>query len=341
VLQADGKIVVVGESGTDFNTGFALARYNVNGTLDPSFGSGGKVLTHNGAVAFAVVAEPDGKLLVAGIGGYSSNISLARYNVDGSLDVTFGNGGLVTTLENPLNAPAALALEPDGKLVVAWASIAIPAVQYSSTTSSFSLARYNADGTLDASFGSSGRVDTSLGDGYDLATGVAIQADGKILVVGTGDAGSGPSTPGLYGVEPLFGPGNNNPSHFLLSATRTMAPLIQPSAAAARPSRTSPAASMSTRALPWKAMARLSWRGARPPLASRISQFPVTTPTAARTSPLAPWAGPPRRLARAWISAIACSSSPTARLLWPAGPKSTGLDLASYLPWCAICRTLP
>jgi uncharacterized delta-60 repeat protein len=203
-LQADGKIVVVGETLSNNEAQFALARYSADGILDPGFGNGGKVETSftGGAVAFAVVAQPDGKLVVAGTGGFNSHILLARFNTDGSLDVTFGTGGLVITNAAGLEGPATLALEPNGKLVVVWTSVGRPAtsepdlgglpVPTGSITSTFSLARYNADGTLDADFGNGGRVATSFEASYDLATGVALQSEGEIIVVGVSDAGSGP-----------------------------------------------------------------------------------------------------------------------------------------------------
>ncbi len=171
VLQPDGKLIAAGQS-------FALARYNANGALDPSFGTGGKVTTPFGsdyAVAFALVLQPDGKLVAAGDTETGSNheFALARYNPDGSLDPSFGTGGKVTTaFSGDLHGAYSLVLQPDGKLV-AGGYIAGP--NYGAA-----LARYNADGSLDPSFGGDGRVTTAL-FGADA---LVLQPDGKLLATG-------------------------------------------------------------------------------------------------------------------------------------------------------------
>ncbi|MEP6995268.1 MAG: delta-60 repeat domain-containing protein, partial [Acidobacteriota bacterium] len=106
-LQSDGKLVVVGQTYTNNDyTGedFAVARYNANGTLDTTFGSGGKVTTDFpglAAVPSSVIIQPDGKILVAG-GAFPNftflgDFKLVRYNSNGSLDTSFGAGGIVTT----------------------------------------------------------------------------------------------------------------------------------------------------------------------------------------------------------------------------------------------------
>src|SRR5207253_3806608 len=100
--QSDSKIVAVGQAGGS-SSAFALARFNLNGTLDPSFGTGGQVTTkigpsQNGA-ATGVVTQPDGKIVVVGSAGPggSQEFAVARYNPSGSLDATFGSGGIVLT----------------------------------------------------------------------------------------------------------------------------------------------------------------------------------------------------------------------------------------------------
>jgi uncharacterized delta-60 repeat protein len=145
-IQADGKIVVCGTSG---RSNFALARYGTDGTLDPSFGEGGKVAGgHAGAGAcYALAIQTDGKI-VAGGG------DLSRYNPDGTFDSTFGENGIVTRF----GGGYALAIQTDGKIVAGGGD----------------LSRYNPDGTLDTTFGPSGVV------GYRPQ--VAIQTDGRIVV---------------------------------------------------------------------------------------------------------------------------------------------------------------
>jgi len=185
VLEPDGKIVAAGQH---FNviSGFALARYNPDGSLDTSFGSGGKVTTDVNSLnqILALVLQPDGKLVAAGFSGigFSDNadFALARYNPDGSLDTSFGAGGIVTTDFNGVgDAALALVLQPDGKLVSA-------GYAYTGIFSQlqFALARYNPDGSLDTSFGSGGKVTTDF-SGYGLAYAMVLQPDGKIVAAGT------------------------------------------------------------------------------------------------------------------------------------------------------------
>src|SRR5438105_14398848 len=106
-IQADGKLVVVGTTyrDNDFsNEDFAVARYNPDGTLDKTFGVGGKVQTDFpglAAVASSVVIQSDGKIVVAGgafpLFTFLGDFKVARYNSNGSLDTSFGDGGIVTT----------------------------------------------------------------------------------------------------------------------------------------------------------------------------------------------------------------------------------------------------
>src|SRR5215470_20040936 len=156
-----------------------------DGVLDTSFGTAGAAITNfTGArdSILALVVQPDGKIVTAGRAGSSDiyNLALARYNTDGSLDASFGNGGKVTTIfPNAVRSGAhAVVLQPDGKIVAAgWT--------YSPANASFALARYNSDGSLDAAFGSGGKVATSLGDADSVeAFAIAIQADSKIVAAG-------------------------------------------------------------------------------------------------------------------------------------------------------------
>jgi len=197
-VQSDGKIVVAGEayisSGLVPNRDFALARYNSNGTLDTSFGTGGKVIsdfTPNDA-AFSVAVQPDQKIVAAGMANVSRGFgfALARYNSDGTLDLSFGTGGLETTdfgllAQGFSNAYAAsLAVQPDGGFVAAGRA-------YFNGGFHSGLARYTSDGTLDPSFGTGGKVTADFHgpDDSDDFTSVAVQPDGKIVaaVAGLGD----------------------------------------------------------------------------------------------------------------------------------------------------------
>ena len=190
VLQADGKIIVVGVSGagpySELND-FALARYNADGNLDQSFGTAGKVITHfpgvfnTGSTATCVALQSDGKLVVGGT--YKNErtphqFALARYNSNGSLDSTFGSSGKVMTTVGTGDAFSfAIALQSTGRIVLAG---------YSYTQGhDFSLAGYNPDGTLDSTFGNGGFMATDFsGSTDDIAYAMTMQRDGKLVVAG-------------------------------------------------------------------------------------------------------------------------------------------------------------
>lgn len=173
VVQPDGKVVAAGTA--DNNGSFALVRYNRDGTLDRSFGTGGvakKPVGHTGV--FGMVLQPDGRFVVVGHAGTA--FGLVRFNGDGSVDDTFGSGGLAdgAPIDSPAS-PTAIALQPDGKLVV---------VGSAGHPSRVAVVRYLPDGRLDEAFGTSGIVKSLLGNSSG-ATGLALQPDGKIVVVGT------------------------------------------------------------------------------------------------------------------------------------------------------------
>ena len=190
-LQSDGKVIVAGISfaGISAEGGdFAVARYNTNGTLDTSFGVGGKVTTDFGLTetASSVVVQSDGKIIVAG-GTYpifpssGGQFALVRYNSNGSLDTSFGDNGLVrTTFSSSGCYASALALQADGKIIAAGTNY-----RDFSSNSDFGVARYNSNGTLDTSFGTSGLVSTEFNGMLDAASSVLIQSDGKIVAVGS------------------------------------------------------------------------------------------------------------------------------------------------------------
>jgi uncharacterized delta-60 repeat protein len=184
-LQSDGKIVVAGDALTA--TGppdIAVARYNNDGSLDSSFGTGGRVTTDfagrsdNGT---AIAVQPDGKILVAGgvdLSATQFDFGLVRYNANGSLDSTFGSGGKVTTdFNGGLDGASAIGLQGDGRIVLAgFATAGDPHM---------ALARYNSNGTLDTTFGTGGKLITNINGTRDFANAIAIQSDGKILAAGS------------------------------------------------------------------------------------------------------------------------------------------------------------
>jgi len=194
-VQPDGKLVVAGGATIDAQADFALARYDSSGTLDPSFGTDGRVTTDFGGRyegASSVALQPDGKIVVAGgsVIGFYDNFALARYNSDGTLDATFGSGGKVITNFGEVSSHAySVAVQPDGKIVATgYANI--------DGEEDFALVRYNANGTLDATFGAGGKVITEFGrlqQGFSYAFGnsIAVQSNGKIVVAGRAYIGAG------------------------------------------------------------------------------------------------------------------------------------------------------
>jgi uncharacterized delta-60 repeat protein len=182
-IQGDGKIVAVGfvqTPGRGYD--FGLARFNSDGTLDTSFGSGGKVATDiSGASDFAhsVVLQPDGKIVVGGSTQTvrSFDFAVARYKPDGSLDRRFGTGGISTVDFGREDEVLAIALQPDGKIVAAGYAGRPGALE------DFGLARFNTDGSLDTSFGASGKLTTDFGF-RDKAMGVLILPNGQIVAAG-------------------------------------------------------------------------------------------------------------------------------------------------------------
>ena len=193
-VQADGKLVVVGQTykHNDFSgEDFVVTRYNTDGTLDNSFGSGGKVRTDFpglAAVPSSVVIQPNGKIVVAGgafpLFTFLGNFEVVRYNPNGSLDTSFGNGGIVTTNFPEGSYASSVALQADGKVIAA-GTVFVDFVIGEPSNTDFALARYNSDGTPDTSFGNGGQVSTDFFGMEDDAFSVLIQPDGKIVAVGS------------------------------------------------------------------------------------------------------------------------------------------------------------
>jgi uncharacterized delta-60 repeat protein len=190
-VQPDGKIVVAASVNNDSsfaNSDFAVLRYRSNGSLDPSFHGTGIVTTSIGSradVVFAVALQPDGKIVVAGhsdsnsSGSLDFDFAMVRYHHNGNLDMTFNSTGIITTpIGDGDDFGVALAIGPDGKLVMAGANYGV------SPAGECAVVRYNDHGSLDSSFNGSGIVTTPCNSGG--AYNVAIQPDGKIVVSGRG-----------------------------------------------------------------------------------------------------------------------------------------------------------
>jgi uncharacterized delta-60 repeat protein len=207
----DSKIVAAGSTVVSENSAIALARYNLNGSLDTSFGNGGTVTTafkKSAATARAVAIQADGKILAAGgvdvlvksPNHFALAFALARYTTSGSLDSSFGSGGIVVTTPftgtggtASYDTPDALALQSDGKIVLAGTT------NGASGDNDIALVRYNSNGSLDTSFGSLGKVITSYTTIPGAVAGfpntavdcVALEPNGTIVVVGATEFMSG------------------------------------------------------------------------------------------------------------------------------------------------------
>ncbi len=168
------------------------------GVLDPNFGNGGKIILDLGDTMDAMgaaVLQPDGKIIIAG-STFPSNSSnsfadfvVVRLNANGSLDNTFGNNGFVTTdFTGGSDGATSVALLPDGKIIAA--GFAETPLVLNSRRRAYAMVRYNPNGSLDASFGTGGKVHTDFGAGYQVISKILIQSDGKIIAFGTASGDS-------------------------------------------------------------------------------------------------------------------------------------------------------
>ncbi len=178
-IQPDGKINVVNDivspASSDVLTIFL--RYNEDGSPDTTFGGGGRRSTGALGRVNAVGFQPDGKIILG-----SQYFSIVRLNTDYSLDTSFGNnGGATVSFGSYFNWMSDLAVQPDGKIVVAG---------YTNTEAGFNvacdftLARFNADGSLDTTFDLDGKIVASVGSRIERAEAVRVLPNGKILMVG-------------------------------------------------------------------------------------------------------------------------------------------------------------
>jgi uncharacterized delta-60 repeat protein len=190
-VQSDGKIVVAGfaQPSEDDSRDFAVLRYGSTGAPDSSFGSEGRVLTDFfGGLdeADAVAIQPDGKIVVAGeaqvFNGNAFEFALARYNPNGSLDKTFGDGGKTTTNIIFASRALAIALQPDGKIIAAGFTTNL------TQGPDMAIARYKTNGSLDQDFGTNGTVTTDFTGGTDIINALTLQSDGKIVAAGLAQA---------------------------------------------------------------------------------------------------------------------------------------------------------
>ena len=197
-VQPDGKIVVAGSANVAIVTekarlsqnDFALARLNPDGSLDASFGEGGKVTTDfglGGDVPYSVAISREGKILLAGVAsnGVDQDFALTRYQADGKPDDGFGKGGKVRTdFFDEGDVIGSVMIQPDGKILAA-------GYAERSRTRDVAVARYSDDGSLDNTFDGDGKATADI-FGNDIARGIALRPDGEIVICVYANHGSAP-----------------------------------------------------------------------------------------------------------------------------------------------------
>lgn len=179
-IQKDGKLVTAGYTWNGNDYDFVVARYNTNGNLDNTFANNGVQMTDFGAAEIEphIAIQKDGKIVLAGTTG-NSGFAIIRYNINGSIDSTFGNGGKQSTTFGFSSASAnAIAIQDDGKIVVACS------VSDSNFDVGFLIARYNTDGSIDNTFDVDGIQTIPPGKSFFIGYSIAIQSDGKIVAAG-------------------------------------------------------------------------------------------------------------------------------------------------------------
>jgi len=190
-LQADGKLVIAGaHPWPSALPNFALIRLLPGGALDPSFDGDGLATADFGVTEYgrSVIVLPDGRLVVAGswaatAADWPGDFALVRFMADGSLDTTFGSGGLVTADSGDPDRAEQVIRLPNGKLLVAgWTDLSGP-------KSDFLLARFLPDGPLDTSFGTNGFLRTDFNASADQCNAVAIAGPDLLLTAGSSSAG--------------------------------------------------------------------------------------------------------------------------------------------------------
>jgi uncharacterized delta-60 repeat protein len=201
-LQADGKILVVGDAELGTNSDLLVERFNADGSLDTTFGNGGAVITSlstETTFGAGIAVQSDGKI-VAISSTINQNlqpdsVAAVRYNADGTLDTGFGTAGIATIVAHA--SANAVALQSDGKIILAGSSQTIQG-------ENFLVARFDTDGTLDPGFGQAGILTSLFGTNVSQrARAIAIQSDGKIVVTGeTLDQATGRHVVGIARYNP-------------------------------------------------------------------------------------------------------------------------------------------
>jgi len=187
-IQPDGKILVVGTGGMGASQDIAMARYDTTGALDPTFGTGGKVLSNpvgSNEVGNAVAIQPDGNIVVAGRtdGGSNSDGLVLRYKPTGQLDTNFGGTGFVTTsFGSGYDAFNDVVIDGGGRILAGGSTSLI--------SGDFAMARYATSGALDLTFNGTGKVTTDIAGNNDAIQSLSLVNSTYVMAVGS-TSGSG------------------------------------------------------------------------------------------------------------------------------------------------------
>lgn len=185
-LQADGKIVVAGQSGQSAAADFAVARINPDGTFDSGFGIGGKkkINIQIDDRGRCLKIQPDGKIIIGGysypaVSGSPCWFTAVRLTNSGELDVTFNTDGIALAKIGIGNDTVFdMALQSDGKILLA-------AESYIPNSQDFGVVRFTTNGDLDTTFSGDGKFSTSMINTTDYCNAIEVQSDGKILLAGS------------------------------------------------------------------------------------------------------------------------------------------------------------
>lgn len=231
-IQPDGRIVAAGSIDLGDGSEMGLVRYNPDGSLDQSFGAGGKVVTvlgERGSEAHAIALQPDGRIVAAGVaytGEEGTDFAVVRYNPNGTLDASFGSGGKVITDTGESDRAQAVVIQSDGRIVAAGATTGTDASDYV-------VVRYNSNGSLDTTFDADGIATTDFAGHGDEIKGIAPHGDG---LVAAGSATLGPATFRFAlarykmdgSLDPAFGTGGKATADFSGSGSGASAVAVVP-----------------------------------------------------------------------------------------------------------------
>jgi uncharacterized delta-60 repeat protein len=186
-IDSSGNLVLAGYSFGSFNNDFALASFTSSGSVNPNFANGGKTtlaVSSGNDVATGIVIDSSDRLLVGGTSatGTNNDFAVVRFYNGGYLDSGFGpnfNGRIITPIGAGSDVASAIALDSDSNIILAGSS-------NNGANDDFALTRYMSWGALDVNLGVNGKVVTPVfrSDSWDTGRNVAIQPDGKIVVVG-------------------------------------------------------------------------------------------------------------------------------------------------------------